>query len=62
MRARPVRCPSRRQSLHLHQYDKGAGTLERRKKKSFDWMKRLCATNGDILWDGVDVEEACEEA
>lgn len=48
--------------VYVDMDDKGNGTLERRKKKSFDWMKRLCATNGDILWNGVDIEEACEEA
>ena len=28
---------------------RGNGTLERRKKKSFDWYKKVIATNGEDL-------------
>ena len=30
-------------------YDDGTGTLNRRKKKSFDWYKKVIATNGMTL-------------
>ena len=37
--------------VYVDMDDKGNGTLERRKKKSFDWFQRVCATNGDSLWE-----------
>ena len=36
--------------VYIDMDDKGNGTLKRSKKKSFDWFKRVCATNGDNLW------------
>lgn len=36
--------------VYVDMDDKGNGTLERSKKKSFDWFKEVCATNGDSLW------------
>ena len=40
--------------VYVDMDDKGNGTLKRTKKKSFDWMKQVCATNGANLWDGLD--------
>ena len=37
--------------IYVDMDDKGNGTLERRKKKSYDWMKEVIATNGACLWD-----------
>lgn len=30
--------------------DKGNGTLERKPKKSYYWMKDVIASNGEKLW------------
>ncbi len=35
--------------IYVDMDDKGNGTLKRSKKKSYDWMKEVIATNGDIL-------------
>jgi len=35
--------------IYVDQDDYGHGTLERRKKKSFDWYKNVIATNGEEL-------------
>jgi 6-phospho-beta-glucosidase len=35
--------------IYVEKYDDGTGTLNRRKKKSFDWYKKVIATNGDDL-------------
>jgi 6-phospho-beta-glucosidase len=35
--------------IYVDQDDYGNGTLERRKKKSFDWYKNVIATNGEVL-------------
>ncbi|MEH6937774.1 glycoside hydrolase family 1 protein [Bacillus sp. JJ664] len=35
--------------IYVDQDDEGNGTLERRKKKSFDWYKKVIATNGEDL-------------
>lgn len=35
--------------IYVEKYDDGTGTLARRKKKSFDWYKKVIATNGDDL-------------
>ena len=35
--------------IYVDRDDKGNGTLERRKKKSFDWYKEVIATNGEIV-------------
>lgn len=35
--------------IYVDMDDKGNGTLVRRKKKSFDWMKQVIATNGESL-------------
>ncbi|MCR6105897.1 6-phospho-beta-glucosidase [Salipaludibacillus agaradhaerens] len=35
--------------IYVDQDDYGNGTLERQKKKSFDWYKQVIATNGDVL-------------
>lgn len=36
--------------IYVDMDDKGNGTLERKKKKSYDWMKQVIATQGEILW------------
>ena len=43
--------------VYVDMDDKGNGTLKRYKKDSFEWMKQVCATNGDIVWEGVDTDE-----
>ena len=35
--------------IYVDQDDEGNGTLERRKKDSFDWYKKVIATNGEDL-------------
>lgn len=35
--------------IYVEKYDDGTGSLARRKKKSFDWYKKVIATNGDDL-------------
>ena len=35
--------------VYVDKDDNGKGTLERRKKKSFDWYKKVIATNGEDL-------------
>lgn len=35
--------------IYVDQDDYGNGTLERSKKKSFDWYKQVIATNGEVL-------------
>lgn len=35
--------------IYVEKYDDGTGTLNRRKKKSFDWYKKVIATNGEDL-------------
>lgn len=37
-------------TIYVDMDDKGNGTLERRKKKSYDWMKEVIATQGASLW------------
>ena len=37
--------------IYVDMDDKGNGTLERRKKKSYDWMKKVIATQGEFLWE-----------
>ena len=39
--------------IYVDMDDKGRGTLERRKKKSYDWMKEVIATQGGSLWQGT---------
>lgn len=41
--------------IYIEKYDDGSGDLSRRKKKSFDWYKRVIASNGENLV--VDDEE-----
>ena len=36
--------------IYVDMDDKGHGTLERKKKKSYDWMTEVIATNGESLW------------
>lgn len=36
--------------IYVDMDDKGNGTLERRKKKSYDWMAEVIATQGESLW------------
>lgn len=36
--------------IYVDMDDKGNGTLERKKKKSYDWMKNVIATRGESLW------------
>jgi 6-phospho-beta-glucosidase len=35
--------------IYVDKHDDGSGTLERKKKKSFDWYKNVIKTNGDQL-------------
>ena len=35
--------------IYVDRADDGSGTLERRKKKSFDWYKKVIASNGDEI-------------
>ena len=35
--------------IYVDQDDEGKGTLERRKKESFDWYRRVIDTNGEEL-------------
>jgi 6-phospho-beta-glucosidase len=35
--------------IFVEKYDDGTGSLARRKKKSFDWYKKVIATNGEDL-------------
>lgn len=35
--------------IFVDKYDDGTGTLERKKKKSFDWYKKVIASNGEDL-------------
>jgi 6-phospho-beta-glucosidase len=35
--------------IFVEKYDDGTGTLARRKKDSFDWYKKVIATNGEDL-------------
>lgn len=36
--------------IYVDMDDKGNGTLERKKKKSYDWMSEVIATQGESLW------------
>ena len=35
--------------IYVDKDDQGNGTLERRKKKSFDWYKKVIESNGEVL-------------
>ena len=35
--------------IYVDKDDNGNGTLERTKKKSFDWYKKVISTNGENL-------------
>ncbi len=35
--------------IYVEKYDDGTGTLARRKKKSFDWYKKVIESNGEII-------------
>ena len=35
--------------IYVHKDNQGNGTLERRKKKSFHWYKRVISKNGENL-------------
>jgi 6-phospho-beta-glucosidase len=35
--------------IYVEKYDDGSGDLSRRKKKSFDWYKKVIETNGEVL-------------
>lgn len=35
--------------IYVEKYDDGTGTLARRRKKSFDWYKKVIASNGQQL-------------
>ena len=35
--------------IYVDKDDEGKGTLKRSKKKSFDWYKRVIASNGETL-------------
>jgi 6-phospho-beta-glucosidase len=37
--------------IYVDMDDKGNGTLARKKKKSYEWMKEVIATNGKSLWN-----------
>ena len=36
--------------IYVDMDDKGNGSKTRRKKLSYDWMKQVIATNGEVLW------------
>ena len=36
--------------IYVDMDDKGNGSLQRKKKKSYDWMKEVIASNGKSLW------------
>ena len=35
--------------IYVEKYDDGTGDLSRKKKKSFDWYKKVIETNGEVL-------------
>jgi len=35
--------------IYVDKHDDGSGTLERKRKKSFNWYKDVIATNGEKL-------------
>ena len=35
--------------IYVDRDDEGKGTLERKKKKSFDWYRQVIASDGEIL-------------
>lgn len=35
--------------IYVDQDDEGKGTMERSRKKSFDWYKKVIASNGEDL-------------
>jgi 6-phospho-beta-glucosidase len=35
--------------IYVEKYDDGSGDLSRRRKKSFDWYKKVIETNGEVL-------------
>jgi 6-phospho-beta-glucosidase len=35
--------------IYVDRDNRGQGTLDRKKKKSFDWYKQVIATNGENL-------------
>ena len=35
--------------IYVEKYDDGSGDLSRRKKKSFEWYKKVIETNGEVL-------------
>ncbi len=35
--------------IYVEKYDDGTGDLSRRKKKSFEWYKKVIETNGEEL-------------
>ena len=37
--------------IYVDMDDKGRGTLARKKKKSYHWMKGVISTGGESLWD-----------
>jgi 6-phospho-beta-glucosidase len=37
--------------VYVDMDDKGNGTLRRTKKKSYDWMRQVIATQGGCLWE-----------
>jgi 6-phospho-beta-glucosidase len=37
--------------IYVDKDNEGNGTLERRKKKSFDWYKKVIETNGEVLFE-----------
>lgn len=40
--------------VYVDRYNDGTGTLERRKKYSYDWMKRLCESNGECILESKE--------
>jgi 6-phospho-beta-glucosidase len=36
--------------IYVDMDDKGNGTLQRSKKKSFDWMRGVIDSDGECLW------------
>ena len=35
--------------VYVDRFNDGHGTLERAKKKSYEWMKELCTSNGETV-------------
>ena len=43
--------------VYVDKNDDGSGTLKRYRKKSFDWYRKVIASNGRAVWD-LDIKES----